>query len=133
MPGWWAQTITVSYERARGMRAPGQRADGFYLSASKTVRVPVERLFEAWQDEALRERWLPGDRVRVRTATAPLRARYDWDDGNSRVVVGFEAVDDGKSRVALTHERLPDRATTDELKAFWRGRLAALAALLQDG
>ncbi|MEE3921840.1 hypothetical protein V2I01_36860 [Micromonospora sp. BRA006-A] len=25
MPGWWAQTVTVGYEQARGLRAPGQR------------------------------------------------------------------------------------------------------------
>jgi hypothetical protein len=131
VPSWWAQTITVDYERARGLRAPGQRADGFYLSASKIVHVPVERLFEAWEDEALRERWLPGDRLRVRTATAPRSARYDFDGGTSRVLAGFDAVSEAKSRVGMTHERLPDRETTDALKAFWRERLGVLAALLK--
>src|SRR5688572_1855812 len=28
VPGWWAQTITVSYERARGIRAKHQSLDG---------------------------------------------------------------------------------------------------------
>ncbi|MEW2147575.1 DUF4287 domain-containing protein, partial [Micromonospora vinacea] len=33
--GWWAQTITVGYEQARGLRAPGQRrGGGFEASAS---------------------------------------------------------------------------------------------------
>ena len=39
--GWNAQAITVSYERARLGRAVGQRADGFAISASKTVATPV--------------------------------------------------------------------------------------------
>ena len=35
---WWAQGITVGYEQARGMRMPGQRADGtFEVSASKAI------------------------------------------------------------------------------------------------
>jgi hypothetical protein len=41
---WYAQSITVGYERARGLRAPGQRPDGFAVGASRTVAVPVERL-----------------------------------------------------------------------------------------
>src|SRR5207249_473349 len=43
VPGWWAQSITVGYEQARGLRAPGQHADGWAVTASKTVDVPVER------------------------------------------------------------------------------------------
>ena len=39
-----------SYERARGLRAPGEHADGFAVTASKTVGVPVERLFDAFVD-----------------------------------------------------------------------------------
>ena len=54
--GWYAQSITVGYERARGLRAPGEHADGFAVGASKTIVVPVARLFEAFDDESRRER-----------------------------------------------------------------------------
>src|SRR5688572_8537736 len=43
--GWWTQSITVGYEQARGLRAPGQRADGWSVSATKTVAVPAQRLY----------------------------------------------------------------------------------------
>jgi hypothetical protein len=129
---WWSQSITVAYEQARGLRAPGEHADGFALTASKTVGVPVERLFEAWSDGALRERWLAGGQLRLRTATAPKSARYDWEDGTTRVNVGFVAVAGGRSRVALAHERLPDAETCDEMKLWWRERLAALKPLLEE-
>jgi len=42
--GWDAQAITVSYERARGLRAVGERVDGFGITASKRIEAPVERL-----------------------------------------------------------------------------------------
>jgi hypothetical protein len=129
--GWWAQSITVGFERARGLRAPGQRPDGFSATASKTVAVPVERLFEAFEEE--RGRWLPTAEMRLRTATAPRSARYDWEDGSTRVVVGFEALAAEKSRVALEHARLPDAETAAEMKAWWRERLAALKSLLEEG
>src|ERR687895_784269 len=56
---WEAQAVTVSYERARGLRAVGQHADGFRVSVSKTVAVALERLYDAVVDESLRVRWLP--------------------------------------------------------------------------
>jgi len=131
--GWYSQSITVGYERARGLRAPGQRPDGFAAGASRTIAVPVERLFEAFTDDGLRERWLPGAELRVRTATAPRTARYDWEDGSTRVIVGFEDAGPSKSRVALSHERLPDADTADEMKSWWRERLTELKSRLEGG
>lgn len=128
---WWAQTITVGYEQARGLREPGQHADGWAVSASKTIAVPVERLFEAFDDEALRERWLPGADLRLRTATPHRSARYDWEDGSTRVNVGFAQLAESKSQVAIAHERLPDADTAEEMKAWWRERVAALKTVLE--
>ena len=131
--GWWAQSITVNYEIARRMRAPGQRPDGWEIGASKTVAVPVERLYQAFADEAQRERWLPGAELRLRTATPPKTARYDWEDGSTRVVVLFEAKGDAKSVIFLGHQKLPDADTADAMKAYWRERVGALKELLEAG
>ncbi len=58
-------------ERARGGRAVGEHEEGFAISVSRTVAVPVERLFDAFADESQRSRWLPGADLRERTATRP--------------------------------------------------------------
>ena len=131
--GWSAQSVTVGYERARGLRAPGQRPDGWSVTASKTVAVPVERLYAAFGDDGLRERWLPGAELHVRTASPPKSARYDWEDGSTRVIVGFYAKGDGKSQVALEHARLPDADTAGEMKSWWRERVGALKEMLEGG
>jgi hypothetical protein len=131
--GWYAQSITVGYERARGLRAPGQRPDGFAVGASRTIAVPVERLFEAFTDEALRARWLPGADMSIRTATAPRTARFDWEDSSTRVIVGFDAAGDTRSRIALSHERLADADSAEEMKSWWRERLTLLKARLEAG
>ena len=132
VPGWWAQTVTVEYERARGLRPFRGDRDGTHsVSASRTVGVPVERLFEAWSDPELRRRWLGDVELRERTSTPPRTARYDWMDGSTRVIVGFEAKGDGKSTVALAHERLPDPDEAARLKVFWRERLTALKRQLE--
>jgi hypothetical protein len=129
--GWWAQSVTVSYERARGMRAVGERPGGFSVTAQRTVAAPVERLYDAFVDESLRERWLPGAELRDRTATKPRSVRFDWGDGGTRLVVGFSAKAEDKSTVALEHERLADAAEAERMKPFWRERLEALASQLE--
>jgi hypothetical protein len=129
--GWSAQSVTVSYERARGLRAVGEHADGFVASASKTVAVPVDRLFDAFVDESLRARWLPDAELRERTASRPKSARFDWGEGETRVVVDFSAKDEAKSVVSLEHRRLPDAEETARMKAFWRERVSVLKKVLE--
>ena len=73
---WNAQAITMSYERARGLRVVGERSDGFAVTAQRTVAVPVERLFDSFVDRSLRGRWLADDELRERTATKPKSARF---------------------------------------------------------
>ena len=130
--GWWAQGVTVAYEQARGLRAPGQRRGGlFEVNATKTVAVAVDRLYEAFADPALREHWLPGTTVEVRTARPAKSIRANWDDGSTRLVIAFTARGEAKSQVALTHERIPDAATADKLKPWWRERVADLKRVLE--
>jgi len=126
------QAITVEYERARGLRPVGGGRDGLFAAgASRTVAVPLERLYEAFMGADLRERWLPGAALRERTAQPGCTARFDWEDGATRVIVGFTAKGEAKSEVAIGHERVPDAAAAEKLKAYWRERLTALKELLE--
>ena len=130
--GWWAQGVTVAYEQARGLRAPGQRRGGlFEASASKTVAVPVDRLYAAFADPDLRERWLPGATVELGTVHPGKSIRAAWDDGSTRLVIGFTARGDAKSQVALVHQRIPDAGTAEQLRTFWRQRVAVLKQVLE--
>ena len=133
VPGWYSQAITVSYERARGLRAVGEGVNGFTVSASRTIAVPAEVLFAAFDDPGSRERWLPGWSWRCGPPRRRALARYDWTGGSSRLVVGIEALEDGRSRVGLAHERLADNAERDRMKAWWRERLTALKEMLEEG
>jgi hypothetical protein len=129
---WWSQTVTVGYERIKGLRARGQRRDGTYeATKSRTFNVPVTTLFAAWADARVRRRWLNGASVKVRTATAPKSMRLDWGD-RSIIAVGFAAKGKSKSSVALAHTKVPNRETANRLKEFWSGRLDALGDVLTD-
>lgn len=107
LSSWWAQKLITEYEQARALRPPGVRPGGtFTVGASKTVQVPVERLYDAFVD--------PEDRTlaaRRRDARTHLAATS----------VGLRE-----------HERLPDQETAQKTRAFWSERLTALKAELED-
>jgi uncharacterized protein YndB with AHSA1/START domain len=129
--GWWAQAVTVGYERIKGLRARGQQRDGtFGATKSRTFNVPVTELFDAWANADVRRRWLKAG-VKVRTATSPKSIRLDWAEGGI-IAVGFTAKGKAKSIVALEHTKLRDRETAAKFKEYWSERLDALEELLAE-
>ena len=134
IPGWWAQMVTVGYERIRGLREIGQRRGGhsdrtFEASKSKTFGVPVSRLYRAFADKATRERWLPEVEMKIRTSIRDKSMRITWPDGTS-VHAYFVAKGPDKSQLALQHVGLPDRLEVTARKAYWAERLETLKDLL---
>jgi len=129
LDGWWCQMVTVGYEQARGLRARHEKPEGFQISGSKTVAVPVTTLFMAWQDEKTRKKWLPDGPIVIRKATPDKSMRITWVDGTSSVEVNFYPKGNGKSQVAVQHGKLPDAKEAARKKAYWAERLNDLKML----
>ena len=129
---WWAQKLIVEYEQDRGIRPAGVRSNGtFEISASRTVGVPAQQLFDAFVDPRLRRRWLADEKLTLRTSHAPRSARFDWESGESRVAVSVEEKDQSKTTVTVIHERLRSQQKAQETKAMWIQRLGELKTLLE--
>lgn len=129
---WWAQSVTVAYERARGMRALHERPDGFSMSASKTFSVPVERLFAAFVEHDARERWLEAVALRPRTSQPHKSARFDVLPGETRLAITFVAKGSEKAAVQLRMERLAASEDVERWRALWKEQLAHLARHLSE-
>jgi hypothetical protein len=123
---WNVQTVVASYERARRIRAVGEKDDGFAISASKTVAVPVDRLYEAFVNGPARE-----EQLHQRTATKPKSARFDWGEGGTRVNVTFLPKGDERSTIAVEHRRLADPGEAARMKTYWRERIKVLKDALE--
>ena len=129
-PDWWTQTVTVGYERIKGLRAKGQRMDGTYeANKSRTYAVPIGKLFDAWAKPAIRRKWLGGATLTLRTSSRPKYLRFSHEDG-SVVVVGFIPKGKAKSAVAVQHGKLPGKEAASRAKDFWAARLDALGDYL---
>ena len=124
---WWAQMISVAYEQARGKRVLHQKTDGFAVSASRTLAVSVERVYDAVIDDQRRRSWLP-EPVTITRSTPGKSVRLRWADG-SRVSVSFYPKG-GRTQVAVQHERLADAEQAGIMKRRWAEAIDSLRALL---
>ena len=125
---WWAQMVSVEYERARGLRARNQNCDGrFSVSVSRTVAAPVSEVFAAVTDDFARWAWLPLEDLEPRTAVADHHARFALGDG-TRFEVRFTSRGE-RCSLTVDHENLRDPDDVERRRAFWTARLEELKAL----
>jgi uncharacterized protein YndB with AHSA1/START domain len=130
LPPWWSQTVTVGYERIRGLRDVGQRRGGAYeVNKSRTFTAPVSTLYCAFSSARIRTRWLSGVELTVRKSAPDRSLRITWPDG-TRVEVNFTAKGEAKSQAAIEHKMLASKADAEKMKGFWSERLDALSAWL---
>ena len=131
VPGWWAQAITVGYERSRGLRAKYQTLGGsFQVSVSKTFPIGVGKLFKVFAEAPQRNKWLERGMLKVRTTRKDLSIRFDFRGGTSRVVAYFGPKDRNKTTVTVQHELLPDAKAVEEMRGMWKEHLKRLEKVL---
>ena len=127
--GWWSQSVTVGYERARGMRALNERPEGFEVSVSKTVDMPPLDAWRAFVEPKQRATWLDlGLRLRTGTRTIGRSARFDVPSEGTRVNVLFDPKGEDRCVVTVTHVKLAGAEDVAAHRSAWRERLGRLAA-----
>jgi uncharacterized protein YndB with AHSA1/START domain len=128
---WWQQMVTVTYEQARGLRDAHEKPGGYQISVSRTVNVPVAKLYKAVANEKSRGNWLSEDGLEVRKATANKSMRVTWKDGKTSLEINFYPKDEGKSQVVVQHSKLPDAKAAAKMKTFWGQALDRLREVLE--
>lgn len=152
--GWWAQTITVHYERDRMGRQIGQKGTSFDVSIRRTIGCPVSRVWEAFTVPADLNRWFStgmrvkfevggrysnrdGDRGQFLRIEHHEMIRLSWDNPEhcpgSQVDVNFSAVTPRRATIYLTHSRLPSAAGREEMKEGWSWALDNLKGYIETG
>ena len=128
---WWQQMVTVTYEQARGLREKHQKPSGYEISVSRTVNVPISKLYHAFANDKARNAWLAEDGLAVRKATANKSMRVTWNDVKTSLEISFISKGDDKSQVVVQHSKLPNAKASTTMKAYWRKALDRLRASLE--
>jgi hypothetical protein len=146
VPGWYAQGITVTYERERGLRAVNQASDGFQVSVTKSMAAPMESVTEALRSRTFRKRWLkdidPGLAQALAAGIEKPRGkglfvrpdgsaglRFPWD--GSTVEFRITPKPKGGISLATAHTKLADATQVEDRRTRWRAVLDALKAALE--
>lgn len=116
IPGWWAQAVTVAYERARGLRKVNETLSGFRTSVSRTVDAGKDAAFEAWDNAKTRAAFLK-EAVDFSTRNPGKNLRFTWKMG--RVEVRFVVKGPKKTQVTVDHTGLKTAAAARRFKAQW--------------
>jgi uncharacterized protein YndB with AHSA1/START domain len=127
---WWEQKITIMYEHERGLRQKHETQSGYQISLSRTLPFPVSKLFKMWHDKKVRGKWLIDDALAIRTATANKMLRASWENGKSRVVVGFYPKGQTKCQLVVQHAKLGGSAEASRMRKYWSEALDRLKNVL---
>jgi hypothetical protein len=124
--GWWAQGVTVGYEQSRGLRRPGQMADGtFSVGASKTMPFAQQPLLDRAVDVLTSA--LGAKPVATSREAKYVTARWSLEHGES-LLAQVNPTSAGRSSVVLTLSRMPTADALPDAKARLRRLLDAIAA-----
>jgi hypothetical protein len=116
--GWWAQMVTVEYERARGLRKINEQADGFSVSVHKTFPCSVTSLQKKWEQVFTSPVITKKNLVRIPSKTKRAMLRYNADIG--KVIVSFDERGEEKSRIMIEAIRLQKQSLVETERAFWK-------------
>ncbi len=128
---WWQQMVAVTYEQVRGLRKQHERPDGYQISVSRTVNVPIAKLYKAFANDKTRNAWLAEDGLAVRKATTNKSMRVTWNDVKTSLEINFYPKGDDKSQVVVQHSKLPNARASTTMKTYWRKALDRLRASLE--
>lgn len=126
---WWQQMITVTYEQYAGLRQPHQKPNGYEISVSRTLPVPLRSVYQSVANVGRRNAWLEEDGLQVRKATPKKSLRLTWSDGKTSVEFYF-AEKAAKTQLVVQHSKLADAKTAARMKTYWRQQLDRLQTIL---
>ena len=131
LSNWWCQMVAVVYEQSKGLREKHQKPTGYEIGVSKTIAAPLSRLFRAWEDRRIRDKWLEDPGFVIRKATPGKSMRITWVDGRTNVDAGFYSKGDGKSQISVQHGHLESATEAARLKTYWAAQLGKLKEMLE--
>lgn len=135
---WWAQTVTVGYEQAVGLRGKHEMPDGYQIQRQRVAGVDADAAWAAIEDADRRHLWLPeSSEARPRSTRADRRQlQLDWDglaSPRGRVLLAVQPKGEGKCAIGAMHSKLASPEAAEQAKALWTKRIEDLVARLEAG
>lgn len=123
--GWWAQAVTVGWERITGRRLPHQVGDGtFTANRSATIATDPVALREMMLDDDGRADLFPGLDPELRSRPTSKNIRVGLGRGVAEIAIVPKG--DGRATLTVQHAKLSSLEDVGYWKAYWADWLEAL-------
>jgi uncharacterized protein YndB with AHSA1/START domain len=146
---WWITTLNHLYEAKNGVVEKDGRGKGFNICVTKTLPVPLEKVYEAWTQPELLSLWF-GDDTKVDVTDGGTYSNADGDTGTFKRVrtkkdlrftwenpahqpsmVDVVFTDKGgKTYLLVNLDRVQTRAEADGLRRAWGEAVERLRTML---
>jgi uncharacterized protein YndB with AHSA1/START domain len=145
---WWAQTITIDYEKATGKRVTGQTySAGFQIGVQTTVPLSKKKTWELLVSPEGIRTWLgdvkgfdfsEGTKYQTENGTVgeirvlrPFHhVRLSWKPENwaesSTLQIAVVSKTEGKTALRIHHEKLTNEKVRNQMRAHWQNVLNKL-------
>lgn len=116
---WWATTLVVAYEGARGIVEKDGRPRGYAICVTKSIAAAPDKVFAVITDA----KWTGADtKIAVQKSTPGKVIRFalkgDGHPEGELVEIKLTPAA-GKCSIVLNHERIQDRGRADGLRETW--------------
>ena len=144
---WWATTVWVEFERARGVVQRDGRPEGYNLCCTTSFKRTPAEIYPFFSSEAQVAQWVDGWQGALTAgasfACGPCQGtvgrirpakdiRLAWQSpgfGATDVEIQFNEMG-GKTTVNIYHKRIASRDEADGLRRAWSGALDKLKGLV---
>jgi len=122
---WWAQGITVSFERITGKRLPYQQKDGtFTANKSKVLPLLEAVLRQLFLSDDGRDDLFPNQHTELLSKPDAKNLRIKLEPGTA--LIWTEPQKSGKTKLTVSHEKLPTFDDVEQWKFYWEELMAAI-------
>lgn len=151
---WWANAVSVEYERSKNLRKKDGTLQGYMICVSKTVGAGADLAFNAFTKPALLAHWFAekidqnlavggafessdGNRGTYKNIQPGKTLKFTWEgqdqEQDTVVEVKFQPKDASKCSIMLTHDRIGSKAEADGLRKAWGEAFDKLKKCLEKG
>ncbi|MFN0060531.1 MAG: SRPBCC family protein [Planctomycetota bacterium] len=149
---WWATTLAVEYERARGQVEKDGKPTGYSMCSTKTIAAPLDRVFAAFGEPKQLDNWFgpknkvsfkdgggfengDGDKGTFKRIRALKDIRFSWEHPTlgpgTAVEVLFADKGKGKTGITLNHTRIQSRREADQIRESWSAAFESLKRFIE--
>ena len=98
---------------------------------SRTVNVPLAKLYKTFATDKARGAWLGENNLQVRKATPNKSMRITWTDQKTSLEINFYPKSSDKSQVVVQHSKLANASAASKMKTYWTKALDRLRESLE--